>query len=149
MTNDPFDPFDLPRSFDPLGSEAPPPPRRRRVGSAVGASARHGLESTAVGEAPDDTRVPTMPVGAGDRLAHLLLQTEPATPPKCCEVAAAPTGNGTDSVTRLAILEDQVVALTAQVEALRTTIDDKFASHQHRLLRAVATVLDERSRARR
>ena len=136
MTNDTFDPFDLPSSFDPLGSDAPPPPRRRRVGGAVGA-------------APDDTRVPTTPVGAGDRLPPLLLQTEPATPPKCCEVAAAPTGNGTDSVTRLAILEDQVVALTAQVEALRTTIDDKFASHQHRLLRAVATVLDERSRARR
>jgi len=107
MTGDTFDPFDLPSAFDPLGSEAPPPPRRRRVGSAVGPSARHGPESAAVGAVRGDAGVSTTPVGAADRLAHLLRPPRPA---------------GDDTVTRLVALEAQVAALTARLAALEAQI---------------------------
>ena len=111
MTGDTFDPFDLPSSFDPLGSEAPPPPRRRRVGGAASPSGsdrpEQGLEPAAVGAVRGDAGVPTTPIGAGDRLAHLL---RPAPPP------------GDDGTVRLAALEAQVADLTARVAALEAQI---------------------------
>ena len=107
MTGDTFDPFGLPSSFDPLGSEAPPPPRRRRVGGALGASARHGLEPAAVGAVRGDAGVSTTPVGAGDRLAHLLRLAPPP---------------GDDGTARLVALEAQVAALTARLATLEAQI---------------------------
>jgi|GEM_PF-2457138 len=87
---DTFDPFDLPSSFDPLGSADPSPPSRQRIGSAASATVHHGLEPAAVRAVPADARPSTTPIGAGDRPVHLLPPVRPA---------------GDDTVARLAALD--------------------------------------------
>ena len=129
---DSFDPFDLPSSFDPFASQAyPPPPCRRRAAAATPAS--DGI-----------TKMPGAGHGgAGGRLAHFLPPAEPPAPP-----GTGSAGNDTDTATRLATLQHEVATLTARLDGLQAALDDKFASHQDRLLRAVATLL-EQQRARR
>jgi hypothetical protein len=114
---EPFDPFDLPNSFDPLGSELPPPPRRRRGGAA--------------------TAKPELP--ANPRPAHLLPPAAPPTPAGPHRPAAVDASN--DMPIRLAALEDEVATLTARVDDLLALIDAKLDS---RLLRAVASLVEQR-----
>jgi hypothetical protein len=73
MTDDSFDPFDLPATFDPLAPVAPAPPRRRRLAAA--AEAAHG---------------PGAGGGAAGRLAHLLRPnpSEVANPPSVEDLQA-------------------------------------------------------------
>ena len=124
MTDDTFDPFDLPSSFDPLGSDGPPPPRQRRKFAAAR---------------------PEPP--ANPRLAHLL---PPAGPP----VPAGPHRPATveassDMPTRLGAVEDEVAILTARLDDFQTSVTTRLEQQRDQLLEAVATLLDQRSRPRR
>lgn len=58
--------------------------------------------------------------------------------------AAATPSDGADTSARRATLEDEVAILTARLDDLLAAIDDKRDSHQHRLLRAVASLVTHR-----
>jgi hypothetical protein len=126
-----FDPFDLPSSFDPLSCEGPPPPRRQR---------RSGAEATVTTAEP--AHHPTNP-----RLAHLLPKAEaPALlrPPRTGTDGAAAVGPATDIGARLAALEDEVAILEARFIGLKAQLAHNQATHQDRLLEAVASLIDAR-----
>jgi hypothetical protein len=117
---DTFDPFDLPSSFDPLGSEAPPPPSRRRV-AATGANAV------------------SQGAGAGGRLAHLLKPDKPT-------AAVGPSGDvqGGQTASRILALEDEVAILTARLDGLQAAVTARLEEQQVRIVQAVAALIDAR-----
>ena len=133
MTNSTFDPFDLPSSFDPLQSQPPPPPRRRPA------------------PLPGEPAVsPSADIGAGNRLAHLL-------PPgdQCAADRQHAPGRGKatpdpeDIAARLLALEDNLAILTARLDSLHTTVNERLGDQRERLVKAVATMLDQRLGPRR
>lgn len=58
--------------------------------------------------------------------------------------ATATASDGADTPARLATLEDEVAILTARLDDLLATIDQKLDSQQDQLLRALASLLAQR-----
>jgi hypothetical protein len=132
MSDATFNPFDLPSSFDPLGSDAPATPARRRRPAEPAAPARQGSSDNE----------PTKSAGVGGRLAHLI---PAADQPHAASGSAA--GNGAtpdDGNARLKALEEKVAILTHRFDELQAAIDQKLKSHQDQLLRAVASLVARR-----
>ena len=81
---------------------------------------------------PPSAASPPTEAGAGNRLAHLLSRAEPAT-----------------AEARLQALEDEVAILTAHLDSLHTAVNERLGDQRERLVKAVATLLDERLGPRR
>ena len=132
---DTFDPFTLESTFDPLQSQTPPPPPRRRPAPS-----------------PDKpTASPPADIGAGNRLAHLL---PPGDQPTANLQQRAPAcGKATTeteaTTTRLLTLEDDLAILTARLDSLHTSVNERLGDQRDKLVKAVAAMLDERLGPRR
>ena len=137
--DDPFDPFDLPSSFDPLGRESleptgqsaylrrdPAPPNRRRADSSA---------PPATAAAPPERAV-------NPRLAHLLPPAEPALRPR----PDRPPGHAPpdETAAHLLALEDEVSILTARLDGLEATLTARQEEQQLRIVQAVAALIDTR-----
>ena len=128
---DTFDPFELPSSFDPLGSgclepngqsaylRQDSPPRRTQAATAA---------------------QPPL-VGAGGRLAHLLA---PAAAPAVGRQRGVGSVAPTEPAQRLAEVEDEVTILQARLDALEATLTARLDAQGARILQAVATLIDAR-----
>lgn len=161
MSDTTFDPFDLPSTFDPLGSESleptgqsaymrrgpeptgksaysrqdPPPPRRQRRQSSSG-------DKPATSPPPD--------IGAGNRLAHLLRPGhQPAADRQRARTCGKATADPEATTARLLALEADIATLTARLDSLHTTVTARVDDQQEKLLKAVAALLDERLGPRR
>ena len=114
-------------SFDPFALEGAFDPLHHQVPLPP---QRQGQRQRPAAGAPTE-------IGAGNRLAHLLPR-----------MGLPPTGPETAAV-RLHALEDEVGTLTARLDGLQASLTTRLDQQRDQLLEAVATLLDERSRARR
>ena len=136
MTAGTFDPFDLPSAFDPLGDDSLEP-------TGQSAYSRHGPPPQHRRPFDNEPVTAALPPArpANLRLAHLLPQA--ATP----ATAARPSGTACDDAekaARLATLENEVASLTARLDDLLVVVDHNLEGHRDRLLRAVASLLEQR-----
>lgn len=126
MSEDCFDPFNLPATFDPLAPVAPAPPRRRRAAAAA---------------APAAEAVPGRKAGGGPggRLAHLLR-------PRSGEADGSSGASGADA--RIIALETRLAMLTARIEGLEASLASGLDGQRERLLQGVTGRRTERGARR-
>lgn len=160
MSDDTFDPFNLPSSFDPLGSDSREPTGRsaytRHTPEPTGRSAymrqeptsphqrRRAAEPAARASESATVEERTASAGAGGRLTHLLRAA--ALSELAGGSAAGNSATPGDSAVRLATLEDKIAILNNRLDDFQALLDQKLDSQQERLVRAVSTLLDEQKR---
>ncbi len=144
---DTFDPFDLPSAFDPLARDSLEPNGQsaylRHAMGPTGQSAysRHGPPPPRRRREEGDTARAEADRPVNPRLAHLL---PPAEAPATDARPSGATKGDAETAARLATLEDEVAILTARLDDLLAIIDHKLDGHQDRLLRAVASLVEQR-----
>lgn len=140
MNDSTFDPFDLPSSFDPLGSGSVEP-----TGQSALSKPNRPLPRRRPAPPGDKSAAePPAEIGAGNRLAHLIRPDRQRAPER-----GKSTTDPEVIAARLAALEDDLAILTARLDSLHTAVNERLVDQREKLVKAVAALLDERLGPRR